>query len=192
MWRCQRAPLARWRLPRPLPSKIWPSQTKGPRASRSPTRPAPPDAERGFGVGDVVAFEEQEALQVEVVDLFAVGTVGFEARVQFLAVEPLGTGAVPLQGVKDAAFDADAFTEEVEQQLQDVLGELAPPVLMGPFDDVADCGAQRPGPGEGSPTLKSEVGRLDRPLIIVLAFVTGSQSPASIRTEGPLLLRQGH
>lgn len=102
-------------------------------------------------MGDVVAFEEQEALQVEVVVLFAVGTVGFEARVQFLAVEPLGTGAIPLQGVKDAAFGADALTEEVEQQLQDVLGELAPPVLMGPFDDVADCGAQSDVSAPGSP-----------------------------------------
>ena len=44
-------------------------------------------------MGDVVAFEEEEALQVEVVDLFAVGTVGFEARVELFAVEPLDAGA---------------------------------------------------------------------------------------------------
>ncbi|WP_217235569.1 hypothetical protein [Streptomyces sp. AC555_RSS877] len=48
-------------------------------------------------MGDVVAFEEEEALQVEVVDLLAVGAVGFEAGVQLFAVEPFDAGAVALE-----------------------------------------------------------------------------------------------
>ncbi|MET9915417.1 hypothetical protein ABZZ74_54105, partial [Streptomyces sp. NPDC006476] len=66
-------------------------------------------------MGDVVAFEEEEALQVEVVDLFAVNGVGGEAGVELVAVEPFDAGAVPLEGVQDAALGAEAFAEEVEQ-----------------------------------------------------------------------------
>jgi hypothetical protein len=57
-----------------------------------------------FGVGDVVAFEEEEALRVGVVDLFAVGAVGLEAGVQLFAVEPLDAGAVALEGVQTLRF----------------------------------------------------------------------------------------
>ncbi|MET7296571.1 hypothetical protein ABZS79_31440 [Streptomyces griseoloalbus] len=93
-------------------------------------------------MGDVVALEEEEALQVEVVDLFAVGSVGVEAGVELFAVKPFDAGSVALEGVQDAAFGADAFAEEVEQGLQDVLGELAPPVLMGALQAVADRGTE--------------------------------------------------
>jgi hypothetical protein len=83
-------------------------------------------------VGDVVALEEEEALQVEVVDLFAVGAVGVEAGVELFAVEPFDAGAVALEGVQDAAFGADAFAEVVEERLQNVFGEIPPTVLGTP------------------------------------------------------------
>ncbi|WP_226962325.1 hypothetical protein [Streptomyces sp. C8S0] len=89
----------------------------------------------------MVAFEEEEALQVEVVDLFTVGPVSFEAGVELFAVEPFDAGAVALEGVQDAALGADAFAEEIEEGLEDVLGELSPAVLDVSLVAVAACDA---------------------------------------------------
>ncbi|MFC7869443.1 hypothetical protein ACFU5B_37315 [Streptomyces murinus] len=52
----------------------------------------------------MVALKEEEALQVEVVDLFAGGEIRFEARIELFAVEPLDAGPVALEGVQDAAL----------------------------------------------------------------------------------------
>lgn len=78
---------------------------------------------------DVIAFEEQKALKVEIVDLLTVAGVCRVSHVQFFAIEPLDARPIALQGVQDAALSADALAEEVEQRLRDVLGELPPAVL---------------------------------------------------------------